>query len=63
MSYLPQLKVRTIILVYNQQIYRVVWLGWYLQIVQLEGLSHWKGIKKINENAHPYHRLGEKKKI
>jgi len=30
--------------VYNQQVYRVVWLGWYLQIIQLERLSYWKGI-------------------
>lgn len=29
---------------YNQQIYRVMCLGWYLQIVYLERLSRWKGI-------------------
>jgi len=45
---------------YNQQIYRVVWLGWYPQIVQLERLSHWKGIIEINENAHLCPRLAEK---
>jgi len=31
-------------LLYYQQIYRVVWLGWHPQIVQLERLSCWKGI-------------------